>query len=48
MKIIYGLTGVVGCQHNIKTLDKLYSLKVLFIPLFKKPKLIIEEPVIIL
>lgn len=45
---IYGLTGTVGSKYNITTLDKLYSLKVLFIPPFKKSKLIIEEPIIIL
>jgi preprotein translocase subunit SecA len=45
---IYGLTGTVGSKYNIITLDKLYSLKVLLIPPFKKSKLIIEEPIIIL
>ena len=45
---IYGLTGTIGSKYNIKTLDKLYNLNVLLIPPFKKSKLIIEKPIIIL
>ena len=44
---IYGLTGTVGSEYNIKTLDVLYKLKVLFIPPFKKSILEIEKPIII-
>ena len=45
---IYGLTGTIGSEYNIKTLGKLYNLNVLYIPPFKKSKLKIEEPIIVL
>ncbi len=45
---IYGLTGTIGSEYNIKTLKELYNLRILYIPPFKKSKLIIEKPIIIL
>ena len=44
---IYGLTGTVGSEYNIKTLNELYQLKVLIIPPFKKTRLKIDDPIIV-
>ena len=45
---IYGLTGTIGSKYNIDTLKELYKLNVLYIPPFRKSKLIIEKPIIVL
>ena len=45
---IYGLTGTIGSDYNKKTLKALYKLDCMIIPPFKKSKLIIEDPNIIL
>ena len=45
---IYGLTGTIGSEYNIKTLKEIYNLNILIIPPFKESKLIIEKPCIIL
>ena len=45
---IYGLTGTIGSEYNIKTLKALYNLEPLIIPPFRESKLIIEEPNILL
>ena len=45
---IYGLTGTIGSEYNIKTLKELYNLGTLIIPPFKDSLLKIEEPKIII
>ena len=45
---IYGLTGTIGSEYNIKTLKALYNLEPLIIPPFRESKLIIEEPNILM
>ena len=44
---IYGLTGTVGSNYNIKILNELYNLNVLIIPPFKKSQFKKENPIII-
>ena len=44
---IYGLTGTLGSQKTQEAMKLLYKLNLLFIPTFKKSKLIIEKPIII-
>ena len=44
---IYGLTGTVGSNYNIKILNELYNLNVLLIPPFKKSQFKTENPIII-
>ena len=45
---IYGLTGTIGSEYNIKTLKVLYNLEPLIIPPFRESKLTIEEPNILM
>ena len=44
---IYGLTGTLGSPKTQEAMKILYKLNLLFIPTFKEPKLIIENPIII-
>ena len=44
---IYGLTGTLCSQKTQEAMKLLYKLNLLFIPTFKKSKLIIEKPIII-
>ena len=45
---IYGLTGTIGSEYNIKTLKALYNLNPLIIPPFRESLLKIEEPNILI
>ena len=44
---IYGLTGTLGSPKTQEAMKILYQLNLLFIPTFKKIRLIIENPIII-
>jgi len=41
---IYGLTGTLGSEKSQNALKRIYNLNLIFIPSFKKNKLIIEKP----